>query len=486
MLLLVRAGFVVSVLFLLVVAIASPQRRARLLQHFHEFFGARAGSFNLAIFRIFLFFRLARRLSGVKVKNLIDMPPALRNILPGWRWIGEDLLFNMQLAEAARWIGIVASVGATLGIFTRFLAPVAALSAVYVVGLSQFFTKVNHAGHLEMWFVLVLAFSRCGDALSIQSLLSTWRAGKPRLSLPVVPELAYELPIRICWLLFGVAYFFPGFWKLWDAGDLWITGKALLVRLDSGSALVKAIGHYPVLFALPGIGTLAFELGFTTLLLSRYRRWLAPVVGLGFHLSVWFLMGISFFATMWMYVFFVNFEWFAKKYVKNRVALEHLGVDLGAAPEGVEFRGVLKRAAPVIAAGSLLVASNIYAGIGQINSWPITVFPRFNTRIARQTAKTCDYVVLVERSNGKTHQVNPYRIKRPMTGPRWRFLIQKALKEKSELGQKQLMNAMSELIHASKMPIANGDKIGIYNQCRLPDGGFLQEEKLSSIVELPQ
>ena len=31
----------------------------------------------------------------------------------------------------------------------------------------------------------------------------------------------YGLPVRVIWLLFGVLYFFPGFWKYWRSGLDW-------------------------------------------------------------------------------------------------------------------------------------------------------------------------------------------------------------------------------------------------------------------------
>ena len=122
---------------------------------------------------------------------------------------------------AARWLFVVACALALVGAGTRVSAPCAVLLGVFVLGVPQFFGKLNHDHHV-LWFAAILAASRCGDALSFDG----WRSGvRP------APDVAYGLPLRLCWVLVGVVYFFPGLWKAWVAGADWIAGDALRLHM---------------------------------------------------------------------------------------------------------------------------------------------------------------------------------------------------------------------------------------------------------------
>ncbi len=123
---------------------------------------------------------------------------------------------------------------------------------------------------------LIISLSASGRALSLDALITTYRHGRVRLSMRSEPAVAYSLPLRLCWLMFGVSYFFPGLFKAIEAGDLWISGEAIAGHMTSaiatraGFSPIFPLYDYPLLSSFFGIGTFVFELGFVFLLFS-YR-----------------------------------------------------------------------------------------------------------------------------------------------------------------------------------------------------------------------
>src|SRR6185503_19451812 len=118
---------------------------------------------------------------------------------------------NPTLAGAASLVFIVACVGAILGLFTRTSAIVAVVTGLYVLGIPQFYGKIDHYHHL-LWFGAILAASRCGDALSIDAIRAGWKRADRGDIEPPAAARAYHLPIALILVLLGLVYFFPGFW----------------------------------------------------------------------------------------------------------------------------------------------------------------------------------------------------------------------------------------------------------------------------------
>ncbi len=200
-----------------------------------------------------------------------------------------------------------------LGLGSRFCAFSAACLAYYVLGFQQSFGKVDHFHHL-IWFALLLSVSRCGDALSIDALFnrrqSSWSSrfwGPP-------PSVVYGLPLRFVWLLFGVIYFFPGFWKFWKCGYAWGLAENLQLHLfDKWTFLgdwrpALRFDQYPLLLTLGGLGTFLFEMGFVFLIFTRRTRYLAVAVGLIFHTMTNMTLVISFWFLQGLYVCFIPWD----------------------------------------------------------------------------------------------------------------------------------------------------------------------------------
>src|SRR5262249_56320347 len=114
----------------------------------------------------------------------------------------------------------VCCLSAVVGLYSRTSAGLAALLSLYVLGVPQLYGKVNHY-HYLVAFAALLAASPCGDALSCDAVRAAWRRADRGQTAPPEPSMAYAVPLRFVWLLVGLIYVFPGFWKLWSSGFDW-------------------------------------------------------------------------------------------------------------------------------------------------------------------------------------------------------------------------------------------------------------------------
>ncbi|MCH2160382.1 MAG: hypothetical protein MK085_00765, partial [Phycisphaerales bacterium] len=190
-------------------------RRRGLRDRLDHYFRETDSAFNLSIFRIVVFgMLLLNSSSHDEFVQHVGLPDVLLHPPAG---LGPILSHLLPTAETAPFIGMawfVATVAATLGLFTRFSTIASLLLSLYVLGIPQLYGKVNHMHHL-IWFAALAASTRCGDVLS----LDAWIRRRPEAP---AQARCYGLPLRVSWLLLGLVYFFPGLWKLWTGGVDWI------------------------------------------------------------------------------------------------------------------------------------------------------------------------------------------------------------------------------------------------------------------------
>jgi len=267
---------------------------------------------NLAVVRITVFWILFDRLRSGGFRRFARLPEDLRVPPPGWETLLRVFPLNETSVLAAQIAAAVFALLALVGLWTRPAAALASLLGVYVLGSQYLFGKIDHTLHHIIWFGLLLAASPSGDALSIDA----WRArrrGKPAPG----PARCYALPIRFMWLLMGVAYFFPGFYKLL-AGPRWILGDNLrFILYDNWHhhhlLPLLRVDRYPLLYQSAALGTVLFELSFVFLVLSRRTRPLAAIGGLLFHATTAYFMDIYFLELMACYVVFVDWHALAQR-----------------------------------------------------------------------------------------------------------------------------------------------------------------------------
>jgi len=278
------------------------------------FFGAVGHPLNLAVFRIALFYSV---FASVNVEFFVGLSRTPREFLvppAGLGWLLASLPVGPDLMEGAARLLLLSSVLAMLGVYTRVSAVVVVVLGFYVLGVPQLFGKVNHYHHL-LWFAAILAASPCGDALSIDALRRAWKGADSGNVEPPGESRAYALPLRLVWLLIGVMYFFPGFWKWWSAGIDWALSDNLRFIMYTRWTEVGdwtpffRIDRYPLLYQAGAAGTIAFELSFIFLIFFPRLRLLAVAQALAFHTMTRVLMQIWFDSLVRCYVAF--FDWHA-------------------------------------------------------------------------------------------------------------------------------------------------------------------------------
>ena len=101
-----------------------------------------------------------------------------------------------------------------IGLFGRIAAAVTAMSAVYLISFLFLYGKVDHTYHHLVFFAVVCAVFPSTDTLSIDAAWAAWRdadTGRLRRS---QPSLAYGYAMQSMWFFVGLAYYFPGLWKI--------------------------------------------------------------------------------------------------------------------------------------------------------------------------------------------------------------------------------------------------------------------------------
>lgn len=174
--------------------------------------------------------------------------------LLGLDQIGPQAMLALGVAYA------LALALAALGLGTRVSAPVAALLGLYVLGFTNNFGKIHHSTTLPAALALVIAFSRCGDALSLDARRSG-RASEPS------PE--YGWPLQLGRLVFGLFMFSAGLSKLLEG---WLPPNAdhfaYLFARSHALAEAKAVELPALTLFLARHAQLAAGLGALALLLE--------------------------------------------------------------------------------------------------------------------------------------------------------------------------------------------------------------------------
>ena len=355
------------------------------------FFLFKGSSLNLAFFRI-LFYGFSGGIVGPFVFlgfinpefPWADLPFEAREHLPMMGWFIDKVPITHSLVSWSFKLALLSAFFAMVGLFTRGAMILNVICVFYIVGLPNFFGKVNNDHHM-LWFSMVLACSPTFDRFSIDAWIR-----KRRKKVPINTEdsIHYGLPIRVILFLMGIIYFFPGFWKAWSHGLDWALTDNVRNQLYFKWSKMQdwkplfRIDHYPVIYKVSGLATMIFELGFIFMLFSPGRRIVASIEGLLFHRFTSWFMNIQFYTLFYCYVIFLDWEklfvWLriiTKKEKQPTRKLDLKGIDI--------FRKRKTRYVAVV--GSLLILVNILCGAFQVVSWPFTCYPTFHNLINNKT-----------------------------------------------------------------------------------------------------
>lgn len=457
-----------SVVGALLLALAIHRRR-RLLELFREFFLEPQPAFALGLMRAVFF--------GILFYNAVFSPASwyasisneFVKLPPGWGWTGSFIPLSVGWTRALEIVLVVSSLLATLGLFTRPACIVASVVGIYVFGVPNFYFKIGHGMHVPLLSAMVIAASPAGDGFSLDALYRRFRGAAPPPS-----SIAYGLPIRFCWLLLGTMYLFPGLWKLWAAGDLYLDGtslRATLVNKWIDQASYRPLmrpDRVPGVLPLLGIGTLVLEIG---LFFALFQRRLRVIGGLGasvFHIGIGLTTDI-WFNPLHPLIVLVDFPYVQRLRVIGPLCarIEKIWMSLAGRIPVRESSGaslVPRRSARASAVvGSTLVLAMFVTGTIGLHTWPVSVYPMFAKRLENKRSRAKTFVYAIVSEDGSEREIEPSFHPMEDTSGMRRVItaVRKYQLNGSSKGQVYL-DLVARFVRENSGPFEHGDRLRIY------------------------
>ncbi len=298
-----------------------------------------------------------------------------------WRHLISTFPVTAAAAWAAYALFIPSALASLLGWRTRPAIVLMLLSGGYILTVPQFYGRVNHFNHL-VWFAMLLAASPCADALSLDSR----RLARAGLAAPARAPLAYSVPLAAAAALVGIAYFFPGYWKLRLIGWSWAAPDAMVNLLrakwcEFGPwAPWPRLDRYPRLCSAGGYLTILFELAFLPLALWRRTRTATLLFGILFHIGTLWFMRIHLWHLMVGYAAFI--PWHALGAWPREALSPAAGGGGGRvrdAGRSLPSSPTAQPSAPIacLLLAAALILGNLHNGALARNWWPLGCYPTF-------------------------------------------------------------------------------------------------------------
>jgi hypothetical protein len=233
-------------------------------------------------------------------------PTGVMKFLP---WSFYDALQTPSAMVIFKVVLVLSLLLSTAGFLTVVSTKTSLLLVVFYQGLLRSFGHFNHDEMIAVYYLVVLAFTPCGDEFSIDGWLKKTRAARP--------AFAYAYPILLMQLLMAWAYFSSALIKLRVAGLKYLSTDNLPALAIFHSLDNLHDTHFKLAFWLPHVKAylpfavgfvLIWELLFPLVLFWRRLRWWMLGVGVVFHLATLFFMNIFFPHQLAMYLIFVDWD----------------------------------------------------------------------------------------------------------------------------------------------------------------------------------
>ncbi len=237
-------------------------------------------------------------------------PPAFYN--PPEYSLGAffDSLPSPLFLELLTAVEVVASVALLFGYRTRLASLVLAVTVAVGLTFVLSFGKINHGPVLYVAILLIMAFSRWGDAFSIDAL----RGGAPGRDRGLL-RWSNAWPVALMALVIGFGYFSGGLPKalVWLDFDLTTHGTRswLIGRFQRGYTGLAGPWLFSndnaLVWEMMDVTAVAFEVGFLFAILHLRLLRVFFVLAVVFHAANVFMLGIDFTRLAFLYTLF--FPW---------------------------------------------------------------------------------------------------------------------------------------------------------------------------------
>jgi predicted DCC family thiol-disulfide oxidoreductase YuxK len=233
--------------------------------------------------------------------------------------------FSIELLTAIELTWRISLALSCIGLFTRLSTAVSFILGIYLFGLPNSFGKTHHLDILMVFCFLILAFSRCGDAWSVDCLIR--KAGHGSLARSRTLSGEYTWPVRAIWVVTSLVLFAAGFSKLRHSGLQWITGDTMAIFLIQANYHVTDaepltswglnLAQYTRLSHLLAAAAVMLEITFPIALFSRRARWFIVPSGALMQLGIAALLGPNFYQMMLCYSLWVPWDRVAARLKKQ-------------------------------------------------------------------------------------------------------------------------------------------------------------------------
>jgi hypothetical protein len=231
-------------------------------------------------------------------------PTGVMKLLP---WGFYDQLQTPTGILILKTLLVLSLILSTIGFGTLVSTKTSLVLVVFYQGLLRSFGHFNHDEMIAVYFMVVLAFTPCGDAFSLDSWV--WKTTKER------PAFAYAYPILLMQSLLAWAYFSSALIKLRVAGLKYLSADNLPALAIFHSLDNLHDTSFKIAFLLPQVKqylpfavgfVLIWELLFPLAIFWQRVRWWILGMGVVFHFATLFVMNIFFPHQLAMYLVFVN------------------------------------------------------------------------------------------------------------------------------------------------------------------------------------
>jgi len=287
-------------------ATRAPLHQRVMTNAFELFFG-KVSPIDLSVCRLvlfgFLFWRYHTQDYAWEVYRR-----TLYNPIGMYQWIP---LFPAEVIEIMLLVAKVCMVFALVGLFYTPAAIGVALTVPYLIGIGNNFGKVNHSENLLAITLVVFAFARAADSLSIDA----WLRRRKQRPIPS-PSGEYKWPIRTVWLIIAGMYFSAGISKLLHSGWEWAFSdsfRLLLLRHHFTHSPPTQIGvwlaNYPVACQWLAFVSLMLELLCPLLLLGGRYTLIFGGSLMAMQFGIYVLMGVMFKQMIPVFLILVPWEY---------------------------------------------------------------------------------------------------------------------------------------------------------------------------------
>jgi glycosyltransferase involved in cell wall biosynthesis len=288
----------------------------------HRFWFRPAPPDDLAVARLVFFGGLALFYAGQHFAVWSDVTPAL------WQpiWLLDRLnipVFSAPIVFTLEIIWKLSLATSAIGLMTPVSIATAAVLGTYLLGLPHNFGQTYHFDAVLVLAFWILAFSRAGDAWSVDAVIRGARGGvRPKWS------GEYRWPVQLVLVALSFVFFAAGFAKITRTGLEWITSDHLGLLLNrvqyhisDADPLVDwgvAIANLPAAASLIAFTTIFVETTYPIALFSRRLRLPIVLAGIGLIVGIRSLMGPTFEHFLLINVFWVPWSR-AIRWMRQRV-----------------------------------------------------------------------------------------------------------------------------------------------------------------------